>query len=80
MDDDSKTFLQYNVSLFPHPGIAYAVAYLDTILVILGKYSYDYCRELRKALKAMKLVGKQDEITLEFKSYDALLKIITNFE
>jgi hypothetical protein len=60
------------MSIFPHPGIAYAVAYLDTLLVILGKYSYDYCIDLRKTLKSMKLVSKQDEISLELKSYDAL--------
>lgn len=46
------------MSLIPHPGIAYAVAYLDTLLVIFGKYNYDYCKDLRKTLKSMKLVNK----------------------
>ena len=59
MDEDTVNFYHYNLNIMPN-GITYAVNYLRSILGIMARYNGEYCKELLRQLKSMKLVRKED--------------------
>lgn len=61
MDEETTNFYLYNLNVVP-AGISFAVNYIKSILTILSKYNGEYCKDLLRQLKHMKLIRKEDYV------------------
>ncbi len=48
MDEETIDFNHYNMNIVPSQGIVYAVNYLEALLSVLGKYSPEICKDLKR--------------------------------
>lgn len=80
MDEETMNFNHFNLNVLPDPGILYAFNYLESLLSILGKYNSEYCKDLKRQLRGLKLVKPDEYQAIVEKDPDQIVKVVKNFE